>query len=416
MGGPCAPRGLFATATAVEDVRHQPPPPSPSPAEICAPLTAAGDIAVLFEDGREEALTVDKKWGPVWVSEADGKPMKRHGPQGNGKVAPDDGGFGGSYAKKWRDLSSTEREVQLLITARRQRSLREAAAWRSPQEQQALVVRAPPKERLVRLVPRGVVPGKAPLLVCWYSGGFFKQGGEKLLAPFLKAASVWGVKEYLVLHHTNEYGFKGEGYKDWPAYVDRLVKEINKVTEDRPLLLFGHSKGVCPAMSVATRLRQRVIKVYLTSCGAWEPQQPTPWELSSHDFKRGTDQGLMAWFSSLNPADILLRRAAEAHPSEFSEIIKNSPFLSKMLDLMKLQYKDAMYPDMKNRVIDVFPADVCSISPVLDPGSSLAGMRAFGKFTTGHYQTMKVQAGHMDILSNQDFHAMIYQDMKQYYP
>mmetsp|Transcript_3074 Transcript_3074/g.9385 ORF Transcript_3074/g.9385 Transcript_3074/m.9385 type:complete len:158 (-) Transcript_3074:63-536(-) len=57
-------------------------------------------------DGEEQYVTVDKDLGPVWEHDAH---YRSHGPDGDGKY----------MGKVWAYMSSTEREVALVMTAKR---------------------------------------------------------------------------------------------------------------------------------------------------------------------------------------------------------------------------------------------------------------------------------------------------------
>lgn len=69
-------------------------------------------------------------------------------------------------------------------------------------------------------------PQQEPVLVCFYSGGFYHNDGRKLLNDLLESAAKKGIGDTLVLGFPDHYGIKGEGYEWWPIYVDRLVEEL----------------------------------------------------------------------------------------------------------------------------------------------------------------------------------------------
>ncbi|CAE7400326.1 yacO [Symbiodinium sp. CCMP2592] len=160
----------------------------------------------------------------------------------------------------------------------------------------------------------------------------------------------------------------GEGREPWATYIDLLVGEINKAAgaTDRPLILFGHSRGAAPATCVAYRLGTRVKKVYIVACGAMKAQEPTGWELLSQRFKEGGDRDLLKWFSSIQPDNLLLRRTAfEASLREFEEQITSSKMMSDMLHVMRTQYRDAMFPD-PDRDFGCMPVPIMAVSPLQD--------------------------------------------------
>lgn len=193
-------------------------------------------------------------------------------------------------------------------------------------------------------------PPKPPLFCAWYSGGFSKADGEKLLQPLMDTIHIAGVQKSSVLHFPDAYDMFGDGWEGrepWSKYVDKLVEEINKVaeSESQPLILFGHSRGASPAICVVSRLGARVKQVYIAACGAMQAGEPTAWETLSLNFKKGGDRELLTWFYSLQPDNVFLKRAVEKGDDEFEEQVHSSKFLSEMLSLMRRQYRDAMYPD-----------------------------------------------------------------------
>mmetsp|Transcript_5324 Transcript_5324/g.15760 ORF Transcript_5324/g.15760 Transcript_5324/m.15760 type:complete len:508 (-) Transcript_5324:63-1586(-) len=252
----------------------------------------------------------------------------------------------------------------------------------------------------------------APVLVYWYSGGYTKDEGTKTLEAVQKTLKKQGVKDQLVLHHSNEYGFTGEGYEPWPKYVDRLVEEIDKSYAGRPLILFGHSKGTGSAMSVAHRLGSRVLKCYVVACSAWLPGRPSPWEKLSKQFKMKGDQGLLAWFASLNPGNLLLETVAYAPEDQFDELVESSSFMKTKLVLMRQQYRDAIFPDMKQGAIEQFPAELCAVSPLWDGGSQPLDMVGFRKYSK-RFELWEVKAGHADVLSSPEFLGKLSEDVKR---
>lgn len=246
-------------------------------------------------------------------------------------------------------------------------------------------------------------PVKPPLFCAWYSGGFSKADGEKLLAPLMDAVGKAGVQKSLVLHFPDAYDMYGEGWEGrepWSKYVDRLVEEINKSaeSESQPLILFGHSRGASPAMCVASRLGARVKQIYIAACGAMKAGEATAWENLSLNFKKGGDRELLAWFYSLQPDNVFLKRAVEKGDDEFEEQVKSSKFLSDMLSLMRRQYRDAMYPD-PDRDFKAVPANITAFAALLDEGSQPEYMEDWKLLTLGNFQNVSLNAGHMDCLA-----------------
>lgn len=243
---------------------------------------------------------------------------------------------------------------------------------------------------------------REPILVGWYSGGFYPPEGRALLTDIMASAREAEIKDTLVLDHPDGYDIEGEGYDPYPKYIDRLIAEIDSdpARAGRPLLLLGHSRGACPCMAVSTRLGKRVLKVYIVSCGAMTPGKPTGWEMMSHDFKKGGDELLLAWLLSMQPGNLILKRALDtaADKKALQELYDDSKWLREMVSLTRMQYREAMYPDMPNKVIDVIEAPIMAISPLQDPSCPPEANEGWAKMTTGGFELKTLDAGHMDVL------------------
>lgn len=242
---------------------------------------------------------------------------------------------------------------------------------------------------------------RPPFFCAWYSGGFSPKDGEKLLAPLIEAVRDVGLKDAAIFHFPDAYGMTDEGREPWASYIDLLIEEIDKIAgSSRPLILFGHSRGAAPATCVAYRQPERVRKVYIAACGAMQLGEATGWELLSHSFKQGGDRELLKWFSSLQPQNILLHRTAhETSDAEFEEQVQSSKFLSDMLQLMRCQYRDAMYPDPA-RDFGEMEVSIMAFSPLLDPSCQPEHCKDWGRLTND-FQLQTVNAGHMDCLQVQ---------------
>mmetsp|Transcript_29529 Transcript_29529/g.75147 ORF Transcript_29529/g.75147 Transcript_29529/m.75147 type:complete len:277 (-) Transcript_29529:98-928(-) len=237
-----------------------------------------------------------------------------------------------------------------------------------------------------------------PILVCWYSGGYKPADGEALLANFLSAAADKGL-ETLVLHYPDVYEIEGEGSDPWARYVDRLVEEIDSEPSraGRPLFLFGHSRGQAPAMTVAARLGERVLKVYIVASGSPIPGQPSGFQTLAEGFKKTGDVGLLTWFVSLNPGNLMLMGMLDAlHKGTMKP--EDSPFLNDLLTLMRKQYKDAIWPDM-TRDMQVIPSPIMAVGPRYDADSTRAHMEPWSYWTSGQFDVRMICAGHMDCLN-----------------
>jgi pimeloyl-ACP methyl ester carboxylesterase len=256
-------------------------------------------------------------------------------------------------------------------------------------------------EALDQLPTEPAEPFQDPVLVCFYSGGFFHADGRKLLNDVLEAAALKGIGDTLVLGFPDYYGITGDGYDPWSTYVDRLVEELDEEYEGRPVLIFGHSRGAGAAMSLATRLGKRVLKVYCTASGGILPGKPTGWETLSKGFKAGGDKELITWFSSLQPGNLVLAQTAALPPEKIPDALAQSKFLNDMVTLMRLQYRDATYPRMQGDSpdIDVLDVPLVYYGPVEDPGSDIkvvgAGWKLMSRVSV---ELIEVSGGHMDCL------------------
>lgn len=263
-------------------------------------------------------------------------------------------------------------------------------------------------------------PQQEPVLVCFYSGGFYHNDGRKLLNDLLESAAKKGIGDTLVLGFPDHYDIKGEGYEWWPKYVDRLVEEIdNEGYGDRPLLVFGHSRGCCPAMSLASRLGKRVLKVYTCGTGAIAAGEPTPWEMLSINFKKGGDKELLAWFASLQPGNVILERAASLPESEIPQALSESKWLASTVSLMRLQYRNATYPQMigEDAVIKAIPSPIMAFRLMLDAGDTDHAFVPSRFATTAGVELKQIKAGHMDcLLKGSDLLEIATADMATFIP
>jgi len=207
--------------------------------------------------------------------------------------------------------------------------------------------------------------------------------------------------ETLVLHFPDAYGMTEEGSDPWPRYVDRLVEEIDREPSrrGRPLLLFGHSRGNAPAMTVAARLKERVLKVYIASSNAPIPGEPSPFKALSERFKASGDTGLLEWFVSLQPGNLMLEGMLQSVRSGEMRI-EDSAFLNAKIGLMRRQYMDAMWPDMDRDFAGV-TAPILAFLPRSDATCSVEGMELWKQWTAAPESSRLKRisgAGHMDCL------------------
>lgn len=243
---------------------------------------------------------------------------------------------------------------------------------------------------------------KEPALIGFYSGGFLHKEGRPLLDPLLEAAAKKGIGEALVCGFPDHYGITEEGYPPWVEYVDRLVQEIDDAFgSDTPVLIFGHSRGGEAALSLATRLGKRVRKLYIASCGGFDMGKPTPWEDPlGKGFKEGGVKRLLQWFASLQPDNLLLKSTSELAPEKIPDALAQSKFLTDKVNLMRVQYMDACFPEMTgdNPAIKAIDVPIMAFHPIEDLSCPYDACEMWKHATTASLEIHSVKAGHMSIL------------------
>jgi len=248
-------------------------------------------------------------------------------------------------------------------------------------------------------------PRKDPVLVCFYTGGVTHAVGLQTMKEVIDEAKACGITRSLVLGHSNHYGITGQGYEFWPKYISRLIQEIDNTKDykDRPLILFGHSKGAEVAMSLASRLDDRVLKVYVVAVRPIELGKPTQWEKRSAEFKEKGEPGMMKWLSSLQPENTLLGRTANLPPAEMSTAIQESKLFREMIEIVTVQYKDATFPQMSGDSPDIrlISAPIVAVSPVHDMDNQPHIMEKWTENTTGQFQLITVDSNHVNCLSKE---------------
>lgn len=248
---------------------------------------------------------------------------------------------------------------------------------------------------------------RGPILCCWYSGGLTPEKGREQLAGVVKAARKAGI-EALVLDFPDSYGIQGEGSAPWAGYVDRLVQEIDgePSRRGRPLIVYGHSRGATPALTVAAKLKARVLKVFVLANGAPKKGQPSAFQFLAEAFKQGTDMDLLKWFAGLNPSPVLHRTIASVESGEIK--LSDSKYLLEMLATMKKQYVNTIWPDM-SKDMDGITAPITVVSPRKDPDAQPPACWGFKEWTSGTVDVKVVDAGHMDVVNH---YADLVRDMQ----
>lgn len=330
------------------------------------------------------------------------------------------------YCKSWSQRGVTERTLLINIAAKKNRKLaqwQQAAgatasqmyelpdflsgwapvSWRPEDLQTYLEVVEQPSVHTK-------LASQKPVLGVFYSGGMSKQQGAEMVKEFLTVAAGKGITDQVLLHHPEGYDIEGDGTDAWPSYIGRLIEAIDSDADrrGRPLILWGHSKGATEAMSLATRLGERVLKVYCVASGAPRPGEVSPFQTMAENFKLGTDLDLLKWFCTMN-VDRALHRMVEA-VEKGDLTIESSPYLKNKLALMKRQYVTTTYPDMA-RDFKVIAAPIMGVWPMTDPSTPRDSVEAWSVWTSGGFELRKVSAGHMDCLRTREHHDHIALDM-----
>eukprot|EP00747_Dinoflagellata_sp_TGD_P193802 gnl/TRDRNA2_/TRDRNA2_60456_c0_seq1.p1 gnl/TRDRNA2_/TRDRNA2_60456_c0~~gnl/TRDRNA2_/TRDRNA2_60456_c0_seq1.p1 ORF type:complete len:376 (+),score=30.56 gnl/TRDRNA2_/TRDRNA2_60456_c0_seq1:72-1199(+) len=234
-----------------------------------------------------------------------------------------------TQTKKWRQMPIAEKRTILINAARKNagmRSWKGDGFWRQA------------------MIDAGFTQ---PVVVIFYSGGFTAEEGQVLVQPLTNRLAAAGFRNILVLHHPDAYGMTDEGREPWKKYVTKLVEEIDSSYSGHKVLIFGHSRGAGLAMSLAVRLQERCLKLYVTGAGPVRTEEPTAWEELSKAFKVQPDpkRAVVEWLASLNPNALMLNRLAKLDDEQFKEATTQSPAIKKMVDMFMAQYVDAMYPE-----------------------------------------------------------------------
>lgn len=253
---------------------------------------------------------------------------------------------------------------------------------------------------------QGEMMSKDPVLLLLFSGGFYPDEGRNLLKDVIACAEENGFRHTFVVDHPDGYDMKGSGYDPYPEYIKRCEEEIDKDPDraGRPLVIFGHSRGCCGGMALATYFEDRVIKTFLCACGPIALGTPTMWENLSKHFQTGGDDLILEWLFSMQPGNLILPRALEVArrdpEGELQKMYADSKWLRNMVGLTRLQYKEAMYPLMTgdDPVIQKVHCDICAVCPLKDPGATPEVMAGWENISTGKFQMLEVDAGHIDIL------------------
>lgn len=235
--------------------------------------------------------------------------------------------------------------------------------------------------------------GSTPVLVCFNIVGFrLQQGIEKFAGLFVSARKL-GIKDHVVLSYPEDYGIEGGGDRWW-EYVDRLIEAIDKKPRraGRPLLLWAHSLGVVPALSVAYRLGSRVLKIYMADGSAPERGGFDGWAAQTADFQSWSDARWMLQLAAWNPGSSVLQEMAAAVQQGWDP--SKSKGAQDLLAHGKRQYLNAIHPVM-GRDADVVVAPIFVFSMIRDEVVPLDHVMQLERWTTGGLHVERFDATHM---------------------
>lgn len=237
-----------------------------------------------------------------------------------------------------------------------------------------------------------------PVLVCWHPGGFKPKDGSKMLEVLMATAFEAGLEDQLVLSYPETYGIEGEGCERWSAYVDELINLIDKSPKraGRSLLLWAHGSGVYAAMSVASRLEKRVLKVYLNFNG---PPVVDGYNtmVEAHKWFRTEDEMWLQSLVRITPENAFLQDCSARVLSGSLDI--KSAWLQDLLRLSRRHYINQIYPDVQ-RDLKVIASPILAVtslgaSSVVGPPDSV---RAWSSWTSGEFRLEVIDSGLYDCL------------------
>lgn len=190
-----------------------------------------------------------------------------------------------------------------------------------------------------------------PMLVCFHPSGFMPAHGAQALEDLVKGAKEAGITDHVMLSYPETYGFKSPGGTDeWPKYLDALVQEIDGSPRraGRPVILWGFQAGCTAMMSLAKRLAERVLKLYVTcfSMGDY-PLQPAVLDALRDQLCGGPVKVFRNIYYS-NPTAPIIKATFEGCETEekLAETIAASTALTDLVELARRQFLNMIYPDV----------------------------------------------------------------------
>lgn len=349
--------------------------------------------------GKQEEVFIDPEKGPL-VYTLDGNYtyfLQNIRPHRYGPVHK----HGFCAARPWTGLSPSQQYVVVDQAARKNVAMREFkgkeffANAHLPTKRQIAVANYA-MGASAKLKPEfSQAEHQRPVLCIWYSGGLDPTQGREQMEKLVNEARQAGLQHVLVMDYPDTYGITGQGSAPWCRYVEYMVKELDSDPDrrQRPVILLGHSRGATPAMTMAAKLGDRVLKVYCLSSGAPVPGYPSPFQQMSAFFRAMRDIDLLRWFCSMNPVPLLVGVMKSVEDGTMT--IYDSPFLTEKVALMKRQYVNTCWPDMKKDFIKIH-APILVVAGKKDETVTTEAAELWKEWTSKSAKVKSLDCGHME--------------------
>lgn len=262
-------------------------------------------------------------------------------------------------------------------------------------------------------------PPLAPVVACFYSGGMNAMQGRGHVKPLLSTLKVSGPTDHIVLDHIGEKGF--EDCKDFDDYTSRLLQEVDKKYEGRPVFIVAHSHGSVPAWGLAKKLGSRCLKLYVLT------RRPPNGALLDEIWNVDSAPKL----ADLSE-EFILTNMIDAWPNEFLNKYKDTKPLPKMvkdcIDVVTRQYSSPVFPTGSGDVGNICGEGQAIVAPLMalaaeneaEPrGETASKMAGWEDFTVGGFELVTVPGvDHMGIMQQPSSPAFttISKDMQKLMP
>jgi len=264
------------------------------------------------------------------------------------------------------------------------------------------------------LVKSGKEVPDAPVVVCFYGGGYTAEQGAKHLEPLLhKIEGEPSLGKCVVLDHAGEPGY--EDCEGWEDYINRLAAKVDSQADhrDRSVLIFAHSHGCLPAYGLAKRLGSRCLKLYV-AC-----RRPPDVAVLDDAWGVSCGEELLA----LDDAS-LIRKMLETWPNRWLENSFNpdklSPGMKQLASIVRRQYSSPAAPCGSLDAAEAFSGDSRRIAaPILafsagqetSRGETAAKMDGWRHFTSSDFKSQALDTTHMDIMEGK-LYKLVLADME----